>query len=40
MSADDAVRARVLIVEDEAVLRLTFAEFLREEGLDVSSASN
>ncbi|MBM3290280.1 MAG: response regulator, partial [Candidatus Hydrogenedentes bacterium] len=40
MITEDSVQPRVLIVEDEAVLRLTFAEFLREEGLDVSAASN
>lgn len=40
MSVDDIVRPRVLVVEDEAVLRLTFAEFLTEEGLEVSTAQN
>lgn len=40
MSGGDTVKPRVLIVEDESVLRLTFAEFLREEGLDVAAAAN
>lgn len=35
-----AARPRVLIVEDEAVLRLTFAEFLSEEGHEVVTAAN
>ncbi len=32
--------ARILIVEDEAVLRLTFEEFLRDEGYDVATAAD
>jgi PAS domain S-box-containing protein len=40
MTGDETIKPRVLIVEDESVLRLTFAEFLLEEGLDVSAAAN
>ncbi|NUM54789.1 MAG: sigma 54-interacting transcriptional regulator [Candidatus Hydrogenedentes bacterium] len=40
MSSDDSAQPRVLIVEDEAVLRLTFAEFLKDENFDVTTAGN
>lgn len=36
----ETMTPRVLIVEDEAVLRLTFTEFLLEEGVDVVAATN
>jgi two-component system, NtrC family, response regulator HydG len=32
--------ARILIVEDEGVLRLTFSEFLKDEGYEVDTAEN
>ncbi len=32
--------ARILVVEDEAVLRLTFGQFLEEEGHQVSVAED
>ena len=32
--------ARVMVVEDESVLRLTFGEFLTEEGYDVETADD
>lgn len=32
--------ARILIVEDEAVLRLTFGEFLKDEGYEVETAEH
>lgn len=32
--------ARILIVEDEAVLRLTFSEFLKDEGFEVDTAEH
>ena len=31
---------RILVIEDEAVLRVTFKQFLSEEGFDVATASN
>ncbi|MBI2424753.1 MAG: response regulator [Candidatus Hydrogenedentes bacterium] len=31
---------RILVIEDEAVLRVTFKQFLSEEGFDVATAPN
>ena len=43
MSIDAPVRRRVLpllIVEDEAVIRASLAEYLADEGFDVATSSN